>query len=74
MFGRFSNRWAELDSDEKPFTEAEAAYFNDSATFAYESFRNKVPALSCLSRHAKICNACRRGYPARHFKSAIEQQ
>lgn len=48
VFGRLSNRWAELDSDEKPFTDAEAAYFNDSATFAYESFRNKVPALSCL--------------------------
>lgn len=35
-------RWAELEAEEKAFTEDEADYFRGAAMYAYESFRNKV--------------------------------
>lgn len=35
-------RLAELDADERGFTDEEQAYFESSARYAYESFRNKA--------------------------------
>lgn len=37
-------RYAELLTDQRPFSEDEAALFDASATNAYESFRNKAAA------------------------------
>ena len=41
-------RWAQLEAEEKEFTEEESQYFDGNANFAYQSFRNKV--LTVLSQ------------------------
>ena len=45
-------RFAELDADQRGFTDEEAAYFESSARYAYESFRNKAALSRQMSADA----------------------
>lgn len=45
-------KFAELDADERGFTEEEEQYFQSSAQYAYESFRNKAALSRQMSADA----------------------
>jgi len=45
-------KFAELDADERGFTEEEEQYFQSSAQYAYESFRNKAALSRQMSAEA----------------------